>query len=161
VISPMSVLASENVNRIVVQSEVLETEEEEQVIEVGESAAGNHDTDNSRDNDEDHSTFEAPSSLPAALVLTPAQCTRAKTSTKNVGLIPPPPPPPPATRNDDGYETPVSEKRNSSRKKTTTNVTKRKVDDNSDSQAPTSRPKSAKKKAKVVSKRKKKEELEI
>ncbi len=167
VISLMSALASANVNRIVVQSEVLETEEEEQVIEVGESAAGNHDTDNSRDNDEDHSTFEAPSSLPAALMLTPAptrspaQCTRAKTSTKNVGLTTPPPPPPPATRNDDGYETPVSEKRTSSRKKTTTNVTKRKVDDNSDSQAPTSRPKSAMKKAKVVSKRKKKEELEI
>ncbi len=43
-ISPMLALASANVNRIVVQSEVLENEEKEQVIEVGKNAIGNHDT---------------------------------------------------------------------------------------------------------------------
>jgi hypothetical protein len=105
---------------------------------VGKSAADNHDSDNSQDNDKDHSTFNAPSSLPAALVLTPAsthspaQCTHAQTS-KNVGLTQLPPP---ATRNDNGYETPVSEKRNRSGKKILSNVTKRKVlDDDSNSQA--------------------------
>jgi hypothetical protein len=56
----------------------LEFREEEQIIEVGENAADNQDTNNSRENDEDHSTFEGPSSSPAALGLAPAQCTRAQ-----------------------------------------------------------------------------------
>ena len=103
-------MASAPVNRIVVQKEVLENDEEEQVIEVGKNAAGNHDTNNSRDNDEDHSTFKAPSSLPAALVIAPVQYTGCAQTSKNAALTPTPPPP--ATRKNNGYETPESERRN-------------------------------------------------
>lgn len=164
VISPMSMPATANVNRIVAQREVLEKEEEEeeegQAIEVSENIAGNDDTNNSsgdHSNGEHHSTFQAPSA--AAMPPAPAQnnseehcCTPVSEKRQNVtkkhsskkknddSL----------TRNHEEYETPVSEKRSIRRKKTS-NAAKRTLADNSDSQAPTSiPPAAAKKKTKNV-----------